>query len=203
MKKFFLPAAVVVALAFASCSKDALNSGNNGNPSDTTGNGNGNGNGNPVIGKDSVVTFSDVKFGLAPGDYTYGRVFSSVTGLVYPDDAIPDSVGKYMHLAFAYQGVYAMFFTSADPNSFDITIPGVTKTNVRNYVDSSFKVNSFDTLTHASALAKLTVADDNETFEAADLPVIVFFKRSDGKIGIMKVKALSDTYLTVDVKVAY
>jgi hypothetical protein len=200
MKKFFLPAAVVIALAFASCSKDALNSGN-GNPSDTTGNGNGNG--NPVIGKDSVVTFTDVKFGLAPGDNTYGRVFSSKTGLVYLDDAIPDSVGKYINLAFAYQGVYAMFFTSADPNSFDINIPGVTKTNVRNYVDSSFKVTSFDTLTHASALNKLTVADDNETFESAALPLVVFFKNSDGKVGILKVKALSDTYLTADVKVVY
>lgn len=197
MKKFFLPAAVAIALAFGSCTKDAALEGNKGDNTDTTDTS------NPVIGKDSVVTFTDVKFGLAPGDNNYGRVFSSVTGLVYLDDAIPDSVGKYINLAFAYQASFSMFFSSADPNSFDITIPNVTKTNVRNYVDSSFNVNSFDTLTHASTLYKLTVADDNQTIDAADLPVVVFFKNSDGKIGIVKVKSLSDTYLTVDVKVAY
>jgi hypothetical protein len=64
-------------------------------------------------------------------------------------------------------------------------------------------VNSFDTLTHASTLNKLTVTDDNATIDAADLPVVVFFKNSNGKIGIVKVKSLSDSYLTVDVKVAY
>ncbi|SFD79182.1 hypothetical protein SAMN05518672_103233 [Chitinophaga sp. CF118] len=198
MKKFLLPVMVVVALAFASCSKDAALEGDkNNNGGDSTGTE------NPAVGVDSVVTFTNVKIGLAPGDQTYGRVFSSVTGLVYLDDAIPDSVGKYINLAFHYQASFSMFFSSADPNAFDITIPGVTKTNVRNYVDSSFKVTSFDTLTHASTLKKLTVTNDNETIDAADLPLAVFFKNSDGKIGIIKVKSLFDNYVLVDVKVEY
>jgi hypothetical protein len=203
MKKFFLPAAIVVALAFfASCSKDAALEGNNGIPDDSTGTGGGGG-GKP-IGVDSVVTFTDVKFGIAPGNQDYGRVFSSRTGLVYLDDAIPDSVGKYINLALHYQATFSMSFSSADPNNFDITIPGVTKTTVRNLADSTFKVASFDTLSHASTLNKLTIsADDNESFDAANLPVAVYFKNSDGKRGVIKVKALNVDYLTVDVKVMY
>lgn len=204
MKKFFLPAAIVVALAFfASCSKDAALEGNPDNPGDSTGTGGGGG-GTKPIGVDSVVTFSNVKFGIAPGDQDYGRVFSSYTGLVYLDDAIPDTAGKYINLALHYQAAFSMSFSSADPSNFDITIPGVTKTTVRNLVDSSFKVASFDTLTHASTLNKLTItADDNESFDAASLPVAVFFKNSNGKRGIIKVKSLSAGYLTVDVKVMY
>jgi hypothetical protein len=203
MKKFILPVAIMVAMAFfGSCTKDAALEGNN-NPGDSTGTGGGGGGITP-IGVDSVVTFTNVKLGLAPGDPDFGRVFSSYTGFAYLDDAIPDSVGKYVNLALHYQGSFSMFFSSADPSSFDITIPNVTKTTVRNYVDSSFKVSSFDTLTHASALNKLTIsADDNETIDAADLPVAVFFKNSDGKRGIIKVKSLADKYLTVDVKVMY
>ena len=204
MKKFILPAIILVAMAFfGSCTKDAALEGNNNNPGDTTGTGGGGGV-KPPIGVDSVVTFSNLKVGIAPGDPDFGRVLSSYTGLVYPDDAIPDSVGKYINLALHYQASFAMAFSSADPNNFDIPIPGVTKTTVRNYVDSSFKVSSFDTLSHASTLNKLTVsADDNETIDAANLPVVVFFKNSDGKRGIIKVKSLSDKYLAVDVKVMY
>lgn len=206
MKKFILPTVILVAMAFfGSCTKDAALEGNNNNPGDTTGTGGGGtGGGGKPIGVDSVVTFTNVKFGIAPGDVDFGRVFSSSTGLVYLDDAIPDSVGKHIHLALHYQASFAMAFSSADPNNFDITIPGVTKTTVRNYVDSSFNVNSFDTLTHASTLNKLTIsADDNETIDAADLPVAVFFKTSTGKRGIIKVKSLDTRSLTVDVKVMY
>jgi hypothetical protein len=205
MKKFILPAIILVAMAFfGSCTKDAALEGNNNNSGDSTGTGGGDGGSNPVIGVDSVVTYTNLKLGIAPGDADYGRVFSSYTGLVYPDDAIPDSVGKYINLALHYQASFAMSFSSADPGSFDITIPSVTKTTVRNYVDSSFSVSSFDTITHASTLNKLTIsADDNETIDAVDLPVAVFFKNSDGKRGIIKVKSLADKYLTVDVKVMY
>jgi hypothetical protein len=207
MKKFFLPAAIVVALAFfASCTKDAALEGDNNNPGDSTGTGGGGG-GKP-IGVDSVVTFTNVKLGIAPGNQEYGRAFSSYTGLVYLDEylqgTVPDSTGKRINLALHYQATFSMSFSSADPNSFDYTIPGVTKTTVRNLTDSSFKVAAFDTLTHASALNKLTIsADDNESFDAADLPLAVFFKNSDGKRGVIKVKALSADYLTVDVKVMY
>jgi hypothetical protein len=205
MKRFILPAIVLIAMAFfGACTKDAALEGNTDNPGDTTGTGGNGGGGSTPIGVDSVVTFTNLQVGIAPGDADYGRVFSSYTGKVYLDDAIPDSVGKYINLALHYQASFAMYFSSADASSFDITIPGVTKTTVRNYVDSSFKVASFDTLTHASTLNKLTIsADDNETIDAADLPVAVFFKNANGKRGIIKVKSLADKYLTVDVKVMY
>jgi len=203
MKKFLLPAAVLFILAISACTKNSALEGPT-NPTDSTGTNPGGGNGGPVVGKDSVVTFSDVKFGIAPGNESYGRVFSSKTGLVYPDSNIPDSVSKYINLAFQYQASFSMFFSSATQGEFDIKIPGATKTIVRNYVPAAtFAVSSFDTLTHATTIKKQTVTDDGNTFDAADLPILIFFKNNDGKMGIIKVKSLLTEYLVADIKVVY
>jgi hypothetical protein len=202
MKKFLLPAAVLFMMAITACTKNSAIEGTK--PTDSTGTNPGGGNGGTVIGKDSVVVFSDVKFGIAPGNESYGRVFSYKTGLVYPDSNIPDSVGKYINLAFQYQASFAMFFSSAVKSEFDITIPAATKTIVRNYVpETTFAASSFDTLTHASTIKKQTVTDDGNTFDAADLPVIIFFKNNDGRMGMIKVKSLLTEYMVADVKIVY
>lgn len=205
MKKFLLPAVVVILLALAaSCKKDSALEGDNGtNPTDSTGTNPGGGNG--TIGKDSIIAFSDLQFGLMPEDDTYGRVFSYKTGKVYIDDSIPkNGDGKYINLSFQYFGTVSMAFASADPNAFDINIPGVTKTTVRNFVpDSVFRVASFDTLSRASSFKNLVVTDDGNSFSRNELPVVVFFKNSDGKKGVIKVKSLQTEYLVADVKMEY
>lgn len=199
MRKYFLLIAVI-ALVVTACSKEAGIGGGNQNPGDTTeapGSGSGN--------KDSVVTFIDQKFGLAAGSESFGRVFSSFKGNVYPDDEIADTLGKYIDLAFVNFGPVQMFFTSAnDHETFDLHIPGALTTLVRNKVPAdTFNVNAFDTITHASTLKKLTIATDSESFGSSDLPLVVFFQNGFAKKGIIKVKAMTADYIVADVKVTY
>jgi hypothetical protein len=198
MRKYFLLIAVI-ALVVTACSKEAGIGGGTQNPGDTTG-APGSGSGN----KDSVVTFTDQKFSLTPGSESYGRVFSSFKGNVYPDNDIPDSVAKYIDVAFNNFGSFSMFFTSPNDETFDLTIPGTLTTLVRNLVPAdTFNVNSFDTISHASTLKKLTIATDDETFASSDLPLVIFFQNGFAKKGIIKVKAITADYIVADVKVTY
>ncbi|PWV56628.1 hypothetical protein [Chitinophaga sp. S165] len=198
MRKYFLLIAVI-ALVVAACTKEAGVGGGTQNPGDTTGlPGSGSGN------KDSVVTFTDLKFALTPASESYGRVFSSFKGNVYLDNDIPDTLGKYIDLAFNNFGSFSMFFTSPNDETFDLNIPGSLTTLVRNLVPSdTFNVNSFDTITHASTLRQLTITTDDETFASADMPLVVFFQNGFGKKGIIKVTAITGDYIVADVKVTY
>jgi hypothetical protein len=197
MRKYFLLIAVV-ALAYTACTKEAGIGGGTNNPGDTTitpGSGN---------KTDSVVTFTDVKFSLTPASESYGRVFSSFKGKVYLDSDIPDSVAKYIDVAFNNFGAFSMFFTSPNAESFDLKIPGTLTTLVRNLVPvDTFNVNSFDTIAHASTLKKLTIATDDQSFASSDMPLLVFFQNGFAKKGIIKVKAMTTDYIVADVKVMY
>lgn len=200
MRKYILLIAVI-AVAFAACSKEAGIGGGTTNPGDTT-NTPGSGSGNNKA--DSVVTFTDLKFSLTPASESYGRVFSSFKGKVYLDNAVPDTLGKYIDVAFNNFGSFSMFFTSPNDETFDLQIPGTLTTLVRNLVPAdTFNVNSFDTITHASTLKKLTIKTDDETFAAADMPLVIFFQNGFAKKGIIKVKAMTTDYIVADVKVTY
>lgn len=197
MKKLLLPV-IMIAIAITACTKEGATEGGSANNPDTTVIT------NPVTGADSVVTFQDVNVGWSPNSSTYGRVFSSKTGIVYLDHAIPDTMGKYIDLAFNYLGSIQMNFLSANDASFDLSISGARTTLVRNYVPAdTFALSAFDTLTHAVTLKKLYVSNDENTFGATDLPLLVFFKNSDGKKGIVKVKSLASDHIIADVKVQY
>ena len=201
MRKYFLLLVIaVIALTYTACTKEAGIGGGTNNPGDTTTTP-GSGSGNKA---DSVVTFTDVKFSLTPASESYGRVFSSFKGKVYVDSDIPDSVGKYIDIAFNNFGAFSMFFTSPNDESFDLKIPGTLTTLVRNKVPSdTFNVNSFDTIAHASTLKKLTIATDNESFGSSDMPLLVLFQNGFAKKGIIKVKAITTDYIVADVKVMY
>lgn len=194
MKKRSLPfifLALVFALAFVACSKEDAKE-NDPLPEQ------------PEVPKDSVVTYTDLKFSTTPGHPEYGRVFSSYTGLVYTDDAIPDSVSKYVDLAFIYYGDAAMLFTSADSPDFDLTIDGATTSHITNLVNEEmFDVSEFDTLSHATTLRNLEINQDEESFDATALPLAVLFRNGRGKKGVVKVKAVMEDYIIVDVKVEY
>ncbi|UPK72666.1 hypothetical protein [Chitinophaga filiformis] len=202
MRKYFLLTAVI-ALTYIACSKEAGISGGTNNPVDTTGTpGSGSGSGNNKT--DSVVTFTDLKFSLTPASESYGRVFSSFKGNVYLDSNIPDTLGRYIDVAFNNFGAFSMFFTSPNDQSFDLKIPGTLTTLVRNLVPAdTFNVNSFDTIMHASTLKKLTVVTDGESFASSDMPLLIFFRNGFAKTGIIKVKAITTDYIVADVKVMY
>ncbi|SHN29038.1 hypothetical protein [Chitinophaga sp. CF418] len=200
MRKYFLLIAVI-ALTYTACSKEAGIGGGTNNPGDTT---NTPGSGSGGNKTDSVVTFTDLKFSLTPANESYGRVFSSFKGKVYVDGDIPDTLGKYIDVAFNNFGSFSMFFTSPNDESFDLKIPGTLTTLVRNLVPAdTFNINSFDTITHASTLKKLTITTDNESFASSDMPLVIFFQNGFAKKGIIKVKAITTDYIVADVKVTY
>lgn len=197
MKKLMLPV-IMIAIAITACTKEGATEGGSENKPDTTVTT------NPVAGADSVVTFQDINVGWSPNSSVYGRVFSSKSGTVYLDSNIPDSMGKYIDLAFNYLGSIQMNFLSANDASFDLSISGARTTLVRNYVPAdTFALSAFDTLTHAVTLQKLYVTNDDNNFGAADLPLLVFFKNADGKKGIVKVKSIASDHIIADVKVQY
>ncbi|SFM69451.1 hypothetical protein SAMN05428949_0459 [Chitinophaga sp. YR627] len=206
MRKYFLLIAAIV-LTFAACTKESGVGGGTNNPGDSTstpGNGSGSNGGSGGKTADSVVTFTDLKFSLTPGNESYGRAFSSFKGKVFPDKEIPDTMGKYVDIFFNNFGANYMFFASANDATVDLKIPGTLTTLVRNYVPiDTFDVNAFDTIMHASTLKKLTVKTDDQSFATADLPLVVFFQNGFGKKGIIKVKAMSTDYVIADVKVTY
>ena len=194
MKKFYVPV-VVLALAFVACSKDD-------DKKDTT----------PVVEapKDSVVTYTNVNFSTKKGDATYGRAFSSLTGKVYRDSAIPDTMGKHIDVVFGYLGTSVLYFTS--PNDADLqselglTIKDATASVVTNYLAAGTMAKAkFDTITHASTLNALEVIGDDDSFSSSSLPHAVYFKNSKGKKGVIMVKTVSgdQNYVTADVKVEY
>ncbi|SFW25258.1 hypothetical protein [Chitinophaga sancti] len=197
MKKLLLPV-IMIAIAITACTKEGATEGGSTNNPDTTVTP------TPVAGADSVVLFQNVNVGWSPNSSVYGRVFSSKTGTVYLDNSIPDSMGKYIDLAFNYLGSIQMNFLSANNASFDLSISGARTTLVRNYVPAdTFALSAFDTLTHAVTLKKLYVSNDDNNFGATDLPLLVFFKNADGKKGIVKVKSLASDHIIADVKVQY
>ncbi|HJT73907.1 MAG TPA: hypothetical protein VJ720_07805 [Chitinophaga sp.] len=195
MKRYLLLLMAAFALAYTACSKESGIDGNT-DPEDSTST-------PPNTKKDSIVSYSEVQFALLPGSETYGRVFSTIKGKVYTDN-VPDSIGKYLDLAFINFGSSSMFFASVNDPSFDLKLPGVTTTLVRNTVpDSILAVSAFDTLTHAATLNKQTIATDDGSFASTDLPVLILFQNGYGKKGVIKVKSMGLETITADIKVVY
>jgi hypothetical protein len=194
MKKIYLPLALM-AMFFGACSKDN------------------NKTANPVVieaPKDSIVTYTDVYFSTGGGGKTYGRAFSSLTGKIYLDDAIPDTMGKHIDVIFGCYGTGVMFFSSPDntvrqPNPV-LIIPGATTTVISNYhAENNMSQATFDTLTHASALKALEVIGDSDSFSYHMFPYAVYFQNAVGKKGVIMLKALGNNndYVIGDVKVEY
>lgn len=199
MRKILVPVAAIV-LAFAACTKEGANESGPSNPggtdsTSTPGNG---------VNQDSVVTYKDLMFGLQAGDDVYGHVFSSKTGLVYPDGNIPDSVGQYIDVLFHYLG-FNMYFSSANVMDGGQTVPHATTTIFKNNVLAGDPVTAenFDTIEHASTLKKLVFVDDNSAVVTDSIPTVVYFKNSWNKTGVIKLKSVSEDHITVDVKVMY
>lgn len=194
MRRYLLLVAVIALVFAAACSKESAVEGGTTNPDDST---------SIPSTADSIVTYTGVQFALLPGNETYGRVFSTIKGKVYTDD-VPDSIGKYLDLAFVNFGSGYMFFASPNDPSFNLTLPGTTTTLVRNIVpDSILAVSAFDTLTHASTLKKQTIATDDGSFASTDLPVLILFQNGYGKKGVIKVSAIGLETITADIKVVY
>ncbi|UCJ10020.1 hypothetical protein KTO58_12725 [Chitinophaga pendula] len=186
MKKIFL-ASTLLAASFA-CKKDSDST-----RPDTK-----------ATPKDSLVTYTGVALYAKPNDPVNGRLFSTLSGKIYTDNAIPDTIGQHIDIAFNNFGAYSLFFTSpTDEATLGFKIPGARTSFVLNMPDAQvFSSAWFDTLRHASALDTLKITTDQESFEAANTPHVVLFRNAAGKRGAIKVKSFNQQLL-IDVKVQY
>lgn len=193
MKKILFSVAALAAVCFVACSKD--------DKKDVT----------PVeVKKDSIVTFTDVRFSLTEGD-TIGRAFSTHYGKMFTDKKIPASAdsAKYIDLVSGMFNLGDLFFASPDSlrSVKDLTIAGATHTKVQHVVTDTTVISDFkfDTLTHASTLNAITVADQKNEFDTYGKIKLIFFENAQGKKGVIRYKATASDLnsVRVDIKVQY
>ena len=153
-----------------------------------------------VPGNSAILEFTDVEFALDAGDLDYGRFFSVATGLVYIDSEVNANNGATISLAFESLGNTLHYFQS--PNSDDYEIPNSTQTKVMNFPSAELmSQDQFDTMDDDELLSGLTINDDGESFSNGNIPGMVLFQISDGRIGAIKTRSINADRLLADIKV--
>jgi hypothetical protein len=153
-----------------------------------------------VFGNSAILEFTDVEFALGAGDLDYGRFFSVATGQVYIDTEVNANNGSTISLAFESLGQTLHYFQS--PSSSDYSIPNATQTKVINFpAGALMSIAQFEAMDDDEILADLTINDDGNGFGNGNIPGIVLFQISDGRIGAIKTRSINADRLLVDIKV--
>lgn len=153
-----------------------------------------------ITGNSAIRTYTDVAFSQTSGSNTYGRFFSTTTGLIYKDNEVNATSGTSIDLAFVGSNSSAIYFASPNSTNLGITIPNATLTKIKNY-QSGFSVSDFDSMSDDSKLQTLTVVDDGEVIGSLSFPLTVIFQNASGKKGVIKLKSINAERLLVDIKV--
>jgi PKD repeat protein len=157
-----------------------------------------------VSGSSSIVSFSNIDFGLTTNDQTYGRSFSIETGEIYLDNEIDELIGSTINLVLDCTSGSTCIFLS--PDDIDLNIPSATKTKVMNYDydgNTAITPEEFDAMADDSQISNLTIVNDENIFpiSATSDNHIIMFETSTGKIGAIKTKEYNNDILKVDIKV--
>lgn len=196
MKKVLFSVAAIAAVCLVACSKDDKKDAVTPTPVE--------------VKKDSIVTFTDVRFSTRAGD-SVGRVFSTHYGKMFLDNKIPvsaDSV-KYLDLVSDMHDWGQLYFASPDSLRFieKLTITGAAHTKVQHVVTDTTVISDFkfDTLAHASTLNAITVVDQKNQFATSSKVNLIFFENAQGKKGVIRYKGTASDLnsVRVDIKVQY
>jgi hypothetical protein len=155
-----------------------------------------------VTGNNAILVYQDVAFARAAGSSTYGRFFSTETGLIYKDSEVNATSGPKIDLAFKQNGDPVNYFISPDDGEANFGIPGAQTTKVINYT-TAFGVTAaiFDAATDDSFIKNITIpASDDDSFGTSH-PYIILFETEYGRKGAIKTKAVNADRLLVDIKV--
>lgn len=155
-----------------------------------------------ITGSNAIVVYEDVEFAREAGSTTYGRFFSTETGLIYKDSEVNETTGPKIDLAFNQFGSSVNFFTSPDDSELEFEIPGAQNTKVINYTpEFGITADIFDDATSDDFISDITIdASDDESFGTSN-PYIILFETESGKKGAIKTKAINTDRLLVDIKV--
>jgi PKD repeat protein len=155
-----------------------------------------------ITGEDAIIVYQDIAFARAAANATYGRFFSTETGLIYKDSEVNATTGSKIDLAFATLGESVNYFTSPDDEEEDFNIPSAQTTKVVNYTPD-FGITSaiFDAATNDAFIDDITIsASDDDSFGTSH-PYIILFETESGRKGAIKTKAVNADRLLVDIKV--
>ncbi|HEY9047665.1 MAG TPA: hypothetical protein VIN08_17285 [Ohtaekwangia sp.] len=155
-----------------------------------------------IEGNSAIVTYTDVAFAREAGSSTYGRFFSTQTGLIYKDSEVNSTTGPKIDLAFSQLGTSVNYFTSPDDANEKFGIAGATTTKVINYPEGlGVTPTVFDNATDESFIKNVAIdASDEESFGTSN-PYIILFETASGKKGAIKTTAINGERLLVNIKV--
>lgn len=127
------------------------------------------------------------------------RVFASVNGRTYDEDAIIDEIGPIIDLVSVSDQNMVKFISPN--NEMSITIPGATDTKIQ-HLDVSVSASDFDNIEDDELLKDITVVNDDESIAANDaINSIILFENANGRKGAIKIKSFNLSAILVDVKV--
>ena len=154
----------------------------------------------PVAAVPTISIFTDVELSQTSTSVTYGRFFSTALGKVIKASEVTASNGADIDMAYVGGSSSFIYFTSPDDTNGNFNIPSATSSSFKNF-NSGFAVADFDSMTDDSKLKNLVVINDGEAIGTLNFPVIVTFKNSKGKKGVIKLKSINSNRLLVDIKV--
>ncbi|MGC8824424.1 MAG: hypothetical protein ACP5PZ_07475 [Bacteroidales bacterium] len=152
-----------------------------------------------IPGYNAIVTYTDIEFGVNPEDETYGRFFSFETGRIYKDKEIVDSIGQKIGIGFSSMEHTMYYFQSPSDNSYNI--PNATITKVTNYANNIFSIENFDSMVDDRMLSTITIDETHDSFGNSSIPCTVLFQLANSKKGVIKVKAVNNDRVLVDIKI--
>ena len=157
----------------------------------------------PEVPANAITTYSDIAFGVNHGDGEYARFFSTETGKSYKDSEVNETIGPKIDIGFEQMATSVNYFLSADNKDVKLTIPGATGSLFINYVTPDvMSIAEFDAMTNSDILADITIdKNDNNSFGASNIPVLVLFKNAAGKKGVIKVTAINAERILANIKV--
>ncbi len=151
-----------------------------------------------IPGHSAISAFADVEFSITGGDATYGRFFSTQSGLGYKNNEVTADNGAGIDIAFnSFDGIINLFET---PTASKYNIPNATHSTFVNYVTSAFDVANFDSMATDQLLDNLDLTGDLGSFPGTYKGVILF-ENANGKKGVIKVKDVDSKRILVDIKI--
>ena len=151
-----------------------------------------------IPGNSAILTFTDIEFSILGGDATYGRFFSTETGLVYKNSEVTSDNGSKIDIAFDSFSGNINYFETPDKSKY--AIPNSSPSTFINYVTSQFDITSFDDISDDELLDSLNLSGDTGSFPGSYEGAVIF-ENSIGKKGVIKIKNVDDRRVLVDIKV--
>jgi hypothetical protein len=145
-----------------------------------------------ITGVNGINSYDDVKIGYLFSE-DFGTYFSCTSGNVYLDDLVnrqnTDKVDLWFYYKYHIEVGSPLFAYLRSMPSFNLN------------ANDEISVTDFDNLLQDRFDANLDYPEYAVDLELDEIPKVIPFKSSDGKIGLVKIQELYPGYFLMDVKV--